>query len=148
MTGLLHWSSSVYSGMLHLYPEDIRRHYGQEMASVFSEDLAGSWDDAGFFGVFQVWRCAILELVHLALPRLATAPSVIVPAICFVLSSLCLGGELTLAHLHASTTGSSTGYTPLDEAIRTVVLWPSITAALVSWIAVRAGRGKTISLAH
>jgi hypothetical protein len=40
MNSFLSFSSRVYCGMLTLYPEDLRRDFGAEMAGVFAEDLA------------------------------------------------------------------------------------------------------------
>jgi hypothetical protein len=115
------------------------------MVLVFSEEVTESWKDAGVPGIARVWYWAVLELVHIASIGFATRPIVIVPAICASLSALSLGAEVLLARAQAP--GSGVGLLPLGSAIATVVIWPSITAALVSLAAVRiCGRSAAVSL--
>lgn len=104
------------------------------MVLVFADDLAESWDSAGLPGAIQVWSSAVREFVQIALIGRATAPAVIVPAVCFILSALSFGGQLILARAQASGTGFN-GFL-LDEAIRNFILWPSVTSALVSLVVV------------
>lgn len=144
MIPLLRWSSGIYQRLLWMYPEDLRLDFGEDMVRVFAEDLAESWADAGITGVVQVWRSVACELMHIALPSLASTPSFIVPATCFALSAVSFSIELGLARAQASP--SVPGW-PLLEATRTVVLWPSVTAALVSFTVVRLNaRSRTVSL--
>src|SRR5205807_1636717 len=59
MTDALVLSSRLYRRMLILYPEDLRRDYGAEMALVFADDLAAARRERGMRGVVRVWRCAL-----------------------------------------------------------------------------------------
>ena len=83
-------SSRVYGRLIALYPDDLRRDYGAEMALTFADDLADAHREAGARGVIRVWRCALAEFVRLALPECASNPAVRVPAITFVFALACL----------------------------------------------------------
>lgn len=135
MTRALCWSSILYRNLLRVCPER-REEFGAEMTLVFEDDLREACLDRGARGFICVWRCAASELLHAGLSRACAAPSVIVALTSFVASAFCFGGELALARAHAL---GSTSTMSLAEAIWAVVMWPSLTAAAVSSIAVRAG---------
>ena len=144
MSSFLRYSSVIYRKLLWVCPKDLRSDFGTEMALVFADDLAESWMDTGIPGVIRVWSRAAGELLSIALSQVAGARGVLVSAICCGLSALCLGGELMLARAHATPGGNGPA---LMDAIMTVVVWPSLTAALVSFVAVRASaRHSNVSL--
>jgi hypothetical protein len=91
-------SSRIYSRLLVLYPADLRRDFGDQMALVFAEDLDAARRRSGLRGEVRVWRCALGEFLRLALPGRLASPPMRAPVIAvgFALSSLSL--EL-LAHL-------------------------------------------------
>jgi hypothetical protein len=81
MTNSLPLSSRLYGRLLVLYPDDLRRDYGVEMALAFAEDLDTARRDEGLRGVIRVWRCALCEFLRFALPGHASNPAFRVPAI-------------------------------------------------------------------
>jgi hypothetical protein len=141
VTGFLNWSSIIYRKLLWVCPKELRRDFGADIELVFAEDIAESWREGGIPGVIRVWRCAACELLQIALSNAASAPGLLVSVISCGLSAICLGGELMLARAHASTGNSMAA---LTEAVLTVVVWPSLTAALVSFVAVRVCARSTI----
>lgn len=96
MTGV-HWSGRIYGRLLLLYPAELRREFGAEMAFVFGEDLAAARREAGAAGVFSVWCHTLRELLRIALPPLAAKPIVAVPALSFAVNFLWSSFELLLA---------------------------------------------------
>jgi hypothetical protein len=89
MSQLLGLSSRMYERLLFLYPEELRREFGAEMALAFSDDLESAWSDARLAGVAQIWCYALRELLTVALPGQTSNPSVLVPALSFALVSPC-----------------------------------------------------------
>ncbi|HYP14203.1 MAG TPA: hypothetical protein VEQ63_09780 [Bryobacteraceae bacterium] len=136
MTRTLAWSSILYRNLLRMCPVELRDQFGSEMTLVFEDDLHDAWLKDGLWGVVSVWRCAVPELLHSGLSNACSTPSILVALISFVASACCLGGELALARIHAPASGNPTG---LAEAVLAVIVWPSLTAAAVSFTAVRAG---------
>lgn len=88
MTNLVDWNDRIYGRLLLLYPADLRRDFGAEMAFVFSEDLAVARREAGAAGMLRVWRNTLRELLCLALPPLAAKPVVAVPVLSFAVNFL------------------------------------------------------------
>jgi hypothetical protein len=78
--------------MVALYPEDLRREYGDEMAFVFAEELR----DADVAGVIRVWRNALGEFFRFALPECTANPAIRVPAIAIAFSIVSLTAEVTM----------------------------------------------------
>ena len=144
MSRFLRCSSAIYRKLLWVCPKDLQRDFGTEMALVFADDLAETWMNTGIPGAVRVWSRAAGELLGIALSQVAGARGMLVSAICCGLSAICLGGELMLARAHASPAGNGPA---LMDAVLTVVVWPSLTAALVSFVAVRVGaRHSNLSL--
>jgi len=81
MTIPLPRSSRIYAFLLALYPADLRRNYGPEMALVFAEHLVAARREHGLRGVARVWRQTIGEFLRLALPGCLSNSAVRVPAI-------------------------------------------------------------------
>jgi hypothetical protein len=144
VTRFLNCFSTIYRTLLWVCPKELRRDFGPDMELVFADDLAESWLEAGIPGVIRVWRCAVSELLPIVLSNAASAPGLIGSVISCGLCAICFGGELMLARAHSST-GVAT--LALTEAIRTLVVWPSLTAAFVSFVAVRVcSRSTRLSL--
>jgi hypothetical protein len=137
MTKLLQFSARIYSALLPLYPPDLRRDFGQEMAEAFAEDIEDALKHRGLVGVIRVWICALGELLRIALPSQAENPAVAVPCIIFVLSETVMSAQLMLAFSQKSV-ALARGEMPF-ESIPVVILWPSLVAALTALVAVRMG---------
>jgi hypothetical protein len=82
MTGTLQLNTWMYERLLYLYPEELRRDFGREMAMAFAADLE-DW------GALRVWRCALGELMTVALPGCRSNPLVLSPALSFLATALC-----------------------------------------------------------
>jgi hypothetical protein len=78
-------SSRIYSRMLAFYPDDLRRNFAADMASVFAEDLAAARRESGIRGALRVWRWTAFEFLRLALPSWIATPAVRVRAISIAL---------------------------------------------------------------
>jgi hypothetical protein len=109
MTGVVDWSGRLYGRLLLLYPADLRREFGAEMALVFGEDLAAAFREAGAAGVLRVWRNAVREVLRIALPPLMAKPIVAVPVFSFAVNFLWSSFEMLVAsfgrpapHAHAA----------------------------------------------
>jgi hypothetical protein len=96
MTNALPLSSRIYDRLLALYPPDLRRDFGADMALVFADDLATARREAGTRGVIRVWRCALYEFLRYALPASASSSGVRVPIISVAFAFASLGTELFL----------------------------------------------------
>jgi hypothetical protein len=129
MTNYLPLSSRLYGRLLVLYPEDLRRDYGAEMALAFAEDLDTARREAGIRGAIRVWGCALGEFLRFALPGRATSSAVRVPAI-------------TLALF----TGMTMGFLPgaLREPFRMILVLPLFGAPFIALLSLWACRGDAI----
>ena len=143
MTNTLPWSSrisarAIYGRLLLLYPEDLRRDYGADMALVFAEDLDSARREAGMRGAIRVWRCALSEFLRFALPGYASRPAVRVPVISSALSIVMMSGVMTMALRHAPHAPR-----PL-QAVCAALLLPLFCTPLVSLVSVWACRGNAV----
>jgi hypothetical protein len=68
ITHTLRGSRSLYSVLLFVYPSDFRRHFGGEMKDAFAHQIASEWQRHGVTGALAVWRCAVCELISIAVP--------------------------------------------------------------------------------
>jgi hypothetical protein len=100
MTNSADWSAHLYGRLLLLYPDDLRRDFGAEMVLAFNDDMASARRDAGVRGVLRVWRCALGEVMRLALPAHLASPAVLVPALLLAFTFATIGFEIMLG-LHA-----------------------------------------------
>jgi hypothetical protein len=133
MTRWLRLSSRIYGGLLLLYPQELRRDFGAEMAAVFAEDLADAWRRQHSRGVFRVWWCSLCEVVRIAVPGHTENPAVMVPIGTFALSAVMYCAFLILAIVSAAAIDvANPSYL---QAIGTI-LWPSAASALVSRVTV------------
>lgn len=80
MKGFLRFSTWMYRKLLFLYPEDLRREFGGEIVLAFAADLEES-------GSIRVWRCAVRELLTVALPGQTSNPYFLSPALAFLLTA-------------------------------------------------------------
>jgi hypothetical protein len=81
MRGLLQFSTWMYRKLLFLYPEDLRREFGGEIVLAFAADLEET-------GLIRVWRCALRELLTVALPGQTSNPYFLSPALAFLLTAV------------------------------------------------------------
>jgi hypothetical protein len=133
MNRILARSVWLYEKLLLLYPADLRREFGSEMTLIFAEDLQSAWGDARIAGVLQIWWYALRELVTVALPAQRSNPCVLVPALAFAF--VVMGQGAGLCFLLSQVTRLETSL--LFDAIRLVVLLPSLLTACVAFIVTR-----------
>jgi hypothetical protein len=95
MTSPAPLSSRIYRRMLAVYPEDLRREYGDEMAFVFAEQLR----EAHLAGALRVWSRALAEFLRFALPGWISSSAVRVPlfAIAFTIVTLSAAAAMRFA---------------------------------------------------
>jgi len=141
MRRILAQSIWLYGKLLLLYPGELRREFGNEMALVFAEDIESAWGDARIAGVLQIWWYALRELVTVALPAQRSNPCVLAPALAFVFVAAGQSAELCLA-LHQVTRLDAP---LLFDAIRLLVLLPSLLTACVAFIVTRVYAGSSIA---
>jgi hypothetical protein len=79
-------SRVLYSGLLILYPRDLRRRFGAEMEEVFEESLCAA-AERGSPSVAAVWSCALWELLTVALLQRLASETVMAGAISFLAAS-------------------------------------------------------------
>jgi hypothetical protein len=137
MTRFLQWSSRAYETLLILYPRELRQEFGSDMALVFDEDVRWAYRTKGALGVIQVWWCAAVEIVRIAVPSHCTNPHVAVPAITFALSVAMTGTQASLAYRH-----SGFQKVLLREAIGYVVLLPSLAQSAIAFASVCLSRAS------
>ena len=138
MTNALPLSSRIYARLLRLYPADLRRDYGADMAIVFAEDLDTARREAGIRGVIRVWRCALGEFIRFALPGLASSPAVCVPAIWFALSTVIMSAEMAMTLLDGLKAPT------LFHAVCAALLLPCLSTPLMSLAIMWGCRGNAI----
>jgi len=119
-------STRLYATLLPLYPPDLRRDFGDEMAGLFAEDLADAWQTAGASGAIRVWFSTALEFARIAVPGLLQIPAVAVPLLSFLLSAAVVSLELMLTPNRA------------DSAMGGVLIG-AFVSGLTSFVTVRAG---------
>ena len=103
MTNFADWSVRLYGRILLLYPDDLCRDYGAEMVLAFHDDVESAHRNAGVRGVLRVWRCALSEILRLALPAHIASPAVLVPALLLAFTLGTISFEIIMAlHAHSS----------------------------------------------
>jgi hypothetical protein len=98
MTSSFRASCAVYKMLLFAYPGDVRRRFGSEMITTFSEQMRGEWEQKGVPGIVRVWRFALGEVFSVAVPLQLRSPIVIAASLSLLLSS-----ALFVAVFHAAT---------------------------------------------
>jgi hypothetical protein len=101
------FSPLIYQAMLRLYPEDLQRDFGEDMADAFTEELLRAWRERGVFrkaaAMAGVWYCAASELVTIAIPAKLASPAVGARVMSVALHLVVMGGALALAAVHDQT---------------------------------------------
>ena len=136
MTNTLQLSSRLYGRLLVLYPDDLRRDFGAEMALDFAEDLETAHRDAGLRGILRVWYCTLAEFLRFALPGHASSPAVRVPAIslAFFVAATC--GQITLEYCHRVPSAPE-----FFHSLSVALILPILATPVFSLLAVWACRG-------
>jgi hypothetical protein len=132
-------SSHIYGRLLALYPEDLRRDFGADMAVVFEEDLETARREEGMRGAIRVWRCALGEFLRYALPHRASSPAVRVSAVWFALSFAVMTFEMAMAMRHAPVVA-----TPW-RALCAALLLPALTTPLMALAVFWGCRGSVLT---
>jgi len=82
-------SRLVYSGLLFMYPRDLRRRFGIEMSDDFEDSLRAALGEHGVPGAAAMWGIVLWELVSVAVPsRLATTTAMAAAVSCLASSVL------------------------------------------------------------
>ncbi len=66
-SAVLEVSRKIYETSLGLYPDDLRKEFGDEMVEVFEEQVTDAYTERGLPGLLRVWFCAAREFVSIAL---------------------------------------------------------------------------------
>ncbi len=136
MNRFLRWSLEAYQALLSIYPEDLRRDFGAEMAEAFEQDLASEYNAGSLTGIVRVWRMALREFLQIALVRQFENPLLAVPLLAALVSLASQTSILALALKRESALNSHVGGSiPAEVAI--VVLLPSLITACAAFAAVR-----------
>jgi hypothetical protein len=123
----------LYEKLLLLYPEDLRREFGAEMALAFA-------DDVEIMGAPRMWWCALGELLTVALPGQKSHPSVVVPALSFALAAFTQSAELWIGTHQAHPVEYPLAYSIL------IVLLPSLLNAFVAFVVTRVYANLSITV--
>jgi len=91
-------SRVAYAGLLIFYPGDLRQRFGAEMTDVFQAVMRDAILQRGPAGMISLWRCALWELLTVAVPLRLASNAAIAGAISFFASSV-----LVLAFFRAVT---------------------------------------------
>jgi hypothetical protein len=98
---------SSYSGLLRLCPAELRREFGAEICTVFTEDFDDTWHTRGLAGALDLWRYAACEVIRMALPGLSANPAIAVPALAVGLNILVIGTEVLIYLIYVDPPGAS-----------------------------------------
>ena len=143
MNRFLRWNLKAYRATLLLYPEDLRRDFGAEMAEAFEEDLASECDAGNLTGVIRVWRVTLREFLQIALIRQFENPLLAVPVLAALVSLASQASILALALKRESALNFHVGGSiPAEIAI--VVLLPSLITACAAFAVVRRRKGDRL----
>jgi hypothetical protein len=133
MNRLLESSARIYRRLLLLYPEDLRRDFGEEMVLAFIDDLDEAWINARIGGVARMWWYAIGELITVAMPGQQSNPCVVVPAVSF-LFTLFTQGFLAWAGMRLNPQVDSARFA---SSLYSAILLSSAANALVALVVTR-----------
>jgi hypothetical protein len=127
MNRFIRLSSHIYSGIVVLYPADLRRDFGDEMTEVFAQDLAEMWRTRGLGGVLGVWRRALWEVTSIVVPAQIVTSTVIATMISFFWAVIVTSAVIapTISFFWA---------------VWALGVWPGLGAAIVSLTAVSSCR--------
>jgi hypothetical protein len=82
--------SRCYRTLLWLYPAELRRSYGSDMANAFERSLDVEWKRRGRWGVFRAGMRAASEVFTVAIPGHLTNEWVITGGLSLVINSAIL----------------------------------------------------------
>jgi hypothetical protein len=128
-------STRIYRWLLALYPEDLRRDYGEEMVLVFADELR----DADFRGAVRAWRRALGEFFHFALPACASSSAVRVPAISLAIF-LCSTASVAVVDYRRAPNAHA-----FFHALAAILAMPLLLTPYISLLAVWACRGRKLT---
>jgi len=135
----------VYGALLLLCPVELRREFGAEIRTVFTEDLDDAWKTRGFAGAVGVWWYAACEVIRMAIPGLRANPAIAVTAVLVGLNLLVVGAEVLVYLTYVAPAGD--GRLPLASwSAGAVVCGTTILVALTALLVVRAGKARIFSL--
>jgi hypothetical protein len=135
-------SLRIYRTTLLLYPADLRREFGDDMAAAFAEDLARAGRLAR---KLRVWCCCLTELFRIAIPAQKENPLIMVPIFAFLASIAWISGPL-LIDLWRSRMGEGPFmHMRLSQIVSSILLGP-VAVALVGFVVARFGKPNFTSL--
>jgi hypothetical protein len=135
MTRFFGWSLKAYRRLLILYPEDLRRDFGQDMLEAFAQDLSA---ERSLKGTARIWRITLREVIRIGLPAWLQIPAVFVPALSAATVVVSQSPLLIMSFRPG-------GATPLDALVAVTI--EAAVSALTSFVAVyRWKRTRFISL--
>ena len=92
-------SCRLYGTLLLLYPANLRFEFGEEMLSVFAEQVRDGCKRRGLAGLWRVWYSVAIEIFELAIPLRADLTRLKVPAASILTSSALFLLFTWLAHI-------------------------------------------------
>lgn len=81
LTKFLGLSCWAYSLLLPLYPPSLRFEFGEEMGSVFAEQLRDECAESGLRGLARVWWRVAVEVIVGARPTEVVLARVVIPVV-------------------------------------------------------------------
>jgi hypothetical protein len=135
-------SSRVYRTALLLYPADLRREFGDDMAAAFAEDISHSGNIAARL---RVWRCCFIELLRIAIPAQKDNPLVMVPVFAFLAATAWDGIGLVQSLRQLRLGEGPFTHMPLSEIIGSWFI-PSLVVAFVGFVVARFGKPNFTSI--
>ena len=142
----IRWNLKAYRSLLMLYPDDLRRNFGEEMLEAFAHDLSAECAARGIKGAIRVWRISLREVIKLGLPAWLQIPLVAVPALSAAAVIVSQSPLLIMAIRREAQLSFRRGdATPLDALCAVAI--DAVITALISFVAVYPWkRARIISL--
>ena len=79
-------SNQVFRRFVILYPADLRRAFGDDLADVFSQQIETAWEENAWRGIAGAWLNVLGDCASITLPYVAARLAV--PALAAVISSV------------------------------------------------------------
>jgi hypothetical protein len=77
----LNTSCRLYSVVMPLYPETLRREFGPDMADVFEQQIRGECERHGFVGMARVWFGVASDVIQTSVPDEINWQGILVPVL-------------------------------------------------------------------
>ena len=61
-------SNQAFRLLLILYPPDLRRDFGDDLAEVFSQQIEAAWEESAWRGIAGAWLNVLADYAATALP--------------------------------------------------------------------------------